>query len=153
MFYSESRLEEIIESMRTLGDILIPHNFPRVPLSMEDDLAILKQKEVIVDGYPVVLHYQKSDYTQYLIENLQIYGKNSPFLPFNLVCKLGKKFLGSHHLSLVEVFKENRKIYIWSVCVDNRGRPIPLPWEKDTEECIFEGFNYLYIQPNKIEFY
>jgi hypothetical protein len=155
MFYKESKFEKIIESMRALGEILIPYNFPKAPLSTttEDDLAIFKQKEVVIDGYPIVLHYQKSDYDKHLIENLQIYGKNSPFLPFNLVCKLGKRFLGSYHLSLVEIFKDNRKIYIWSVCVDKHGKSMPGPWETETEECVFEGFNYLYMQPNKVNFY
>ena len=74
-------------------------------------------------------------------------------MPFGLICKLAKRFLGSHHLSLVELFKDNRKIYIWSVCVDRRGRPIQAPYEIDTEECNFEGFNYLYMQPNQVNFY
>ena len=155
MFYKESKLEDIIENMRALGDMLIPHNFPKAPLLMttEDDLSIFKQREATIDGYPVVMYYQKADYDAYLMETLQIYGKNSPFLPFGLICKLGKRFLGSHHLSIVEIFRDNRKIYIWSVCVDRRGRPIPGPWEPETEECVFEGFNYLYMQPNQVNFY
>jgi hypothetical protein len=155
MLYKELKLEQIIEHMRTLGDMLIPFNFPKSPLSntMEDDLAIFKQREAIIDGYPIIIHYQKSDYEKHLMETLQIYGKNSPFLPFNLICKLAKRFLGSHHLSLIEIFKDNRKIYIWSVCVDRRGRPIPSPYELETEECDFEGFNYLYMHPSQVNFY
>lgn len=155
MLYKVSKLEEIIEGMRAVGEMLIPHNFPKAPPSttMEDDLAIFKQREVIIDGYPIMLHYQKSDYDKHLMETLQIYGKSSPFLPFNLICNLAKRFLGSHHLSLVEIFKDNRKIYIWSVCVDSRGRPIPSPYEMNTEECEFEGLDYLYMQPSKVNFY
>lgn len=155
MFYKEPKLEDVIDNMRALGDLLIPHNYPKAPLlsTSEDDLAILKEREITVDGYPIFLHYQKADYDTHLMETIQIYGKNSPFLPFNLVCKLAKRFLGSHHLSLVEIFKENRKIYIWSVCVDKRGRPIPFPFEEEIEDCEFEGFNYSYMQPNQIYFY
>lgn len=155
MLYKELKLEEIIECMRTFGDMLIPFNFPKTPLSntMEDDLAIFKQREAIIDGYPIIIHYQKADYEKHLMETLQIYGKNSPFLPFNLICNLAKRFLGSHHLSLIEIFKDNRKIYIWSVCVDRRGRPIPSPYELETEECDFEGFNYLYMHPSQVNFY
>jgi hypothetical protein len=155
MFYKESKLEEIIEGMRALGDMLIPYNFPKAPppTTMEDDLAIFKQREAIIDGYPIMLHYQKADYDKHLMETLQIYGKSSPFLPFNLICNLAKRFLGSHHLSLVEIFKDNRKIYIWSVCVDRRGRPIPAPFEMETEECEFEGLDYLYMQPSQVNFY
>jgi len=152
--YKEPNLEDIIENMRALGDLLVPYNYPKtLPTTMEDDLAIFKQREAVIDGYPIIIHYQKSDLDEYLMETVQIYGKNSPFLPFNLICKLGKKFLGPHHLSLVEIFKDNRKIYIWSVCVDDRGRPIPAPYEMETEECVFEGFNYLYMQPNQVNFY
>lgn len=155
MLYKEPKLDEIIDSMRNLGDMLIPHNFPKAPPmnTMEDDLAIFKTREATIDGYPIILHYQKADYEQHLMETLQIYGKNSPFLPFSLICKLAKRFLGPHHLSLVELFKENRKIYIWSVCVDRRGRPIPAPYDMETEECEYEGFNYLYMQPSQVNFY
>ena len=155
MFYKEPKLDDIIDEMRTMGDRLIPYNFPKAPppTEPEDVLAIFKEREAVIDGYPIIIHYQKADYDKHLMETLQIYGKNSPFLPFSLICKLAKRFLGPHHLSLVELFKDNRKIYIWSVCVDHRGRPIPSPYEMDTEECEFEGFNYLYMQPNQVNFY
>lgn len=151
--YKELKLEQIIDQMRTLGDMIVKYNFPKAPLTDEDELDIFKQKEAIIDGYPVMLHYQKADYDEHFMETLQIYGKNSPFLPFNLICKLGMRFLGRHHLSLVEIFKDNRKIYIWSVCVDASGKPIPSPYEMETEECEFEGFSYNYLQPNQVNFY
>ena len=42
-----------------MGDMLIPYNFPKAPppTTMEDDLAIFKQREAIIDGYPIMLHY------------------------------------------------------------------------------------------------
>ena len=154
MFYKELKIKDIIDSMRALGERLIKYNFPKVmPSAMEDDLSVFKQREAILDGYPVVLHYQKADYDNHLMETLQIYGKNSPFLPFSLVCKLGRRFLGPSHLSLVEIFKDNRKVYIWSVCVDKTGNAIPSPYEMEIEECIFEGFNYIYLQPSQVNFY
>lgn len=151
----ELNLEEIIDNMRKIGEMLIPHNYPRaLPVTtMEDDLAFFKEREAIIDGYSLFLNYQKSDYDTHFLETLQIYNKYSPFLPFNLVCKLGKRFLGSHHLSLVELFKDNRKIYCWSVCVDDQGRPIPLPYELVTEDCQFEGLSYLYMQPSQVNFF
>lgn len=151
--HKKPKLNDIIRNVRALGEMLIPYNFPKSLNKMEDDLAIFKEKEIIVDGYPIILHYQKADYEKYFLESLQIYGINSPFLPFNLVCKLGKRFLGSQYLSLVEIFKENRKIYIWSVCVNKIGKSIPSPEELVTEECEFEGFNYLYMEPSQIEFF
>jgi hypothetical protein len=154
MLYDDKDLEEIIERMRGMGDILVPLNYPNTfSFELEDDLSIFKEREAIIDGIPLLLNYQKSDYKKYLIETVQIFGKTTPFLPFNLICKIGKRFLGGHHLSLVEIFKDNRKIYIWSVCVDKRGRPIPAPYKLKTEQCEFEGFNYSYLQPNQINFY
>lgn len=153
MFYKEPKLDEIVDNMRKLGEMLIPYNFPLAPITLEDDLAIFKERETVVDGYPIILHYQKSDYQKHFMETLQIYGKSSPFLPFNLVCKLAKRFLGSKHLSLVEIFKNNRKIYIWSVCVDKEGQAISSPYDTETEDCQFEGLNYLYMQPNQVNFF
>lgn len=153
MLYNQKPLDEIIENMRSLGETIIPYNFPLAPLAREDDLAIFKEREIIVDGYQIVINYQKSDYNIYLMETLQIHGKNSPFLPFNLICKLAKRFLGSRHLSLVELFRQNRKLYIWSVCVDRNGKPLPIPYEEETEFCEFEGLNYLYLQPNQVNFF
>lgn len=154
MLYDDKDLEEIIERMRGMGDILVPLNYPNTfSFELEDDLSIFKEREAIIDGIPLLLNYQKSDYKKYFIETVQIFGKTTPFLPFNLICKIGKRFLGGHHLSLVEIFKDNRKIYIWSVCVDKRGRPIPAPYKLKTEQCEFEGFNYSYLQPNQINFY
>lgn len=153
--YKLPSLEEIIEGMRAVGDVLIPYNFPKSPppTTLEDNLTLFKEREVIIDGYSIFLHYQKADYDVHFLETLQIYNKNSPFLPFNLVCKLAKRFLGPHHLSLVELFKDNRKIYCWSVCVDDRGRPIQSPYDLETEDCQFEGFKYLYMQPNQVNFF
>jgi hypothetical protein len=154
MLYEDSNLDEIIDRMRGMGDILIPYNFPNNhSYLVEEELAIFKEREVIIDGIPLFLNYQKSDYKDYFVETVQIFGKNSPFLPFNIVCKIGKRFLGGHHLSLVEVFKDNRKIYIWSVCVDERGRPIALHNDIKTEQHEYEGFIYQYLQPNQIDFY
>lgn len=154
MLYKHKSLDEIIENLRLLGEMIVPYNFPMVPPPVgEDDLAVFKEREIIIDGYEVIVNYQKSDYGNHLMENLQIHGTTSPFLPFNLICKLGKRFLGANHLSLVELFRQNRKLYIWSVCVDRNGKAIPSPYDNETESCEFEGFNYLYLQPNNINFF
>lgn len=154
MRYKEPKLDEIVESMRNLGDMLIPYNFPLAPASvMEDDLAFFKEREAVIDGYPLIVSYQKADYGTHFLETLQLYGKSSPFLPFCVICKLAKRFLGSAHLSLVELFRDNRKIYVWSVCVDRQGHPIPSPYDVEVEQCQYEGFQYLYMQPNQVNFF
>lgn len=146
------KLSEIVQIMKGIGEVLVPFNFPRVPLSVEDELGIFKAREAEIDGYPLFLHYQKSDYDDYFIETLQIHNRRGPFLPFNLICKLGTKFLGSINLSLIEVFRENRKVYVWSKCTDKNGRTIPIPNQTISENCEYEGLQYIYVQPSSVDF-
>lgn len=145
-------LDELVFQMKALGDVLVPYNFPQVDADLEDDLGIFKAREALIDGYNLFIHYQKSDYEDYFIEVLQIHNTKGPFLPFQLVCKLGRRFLGSSHLNLIELFRENRKIYVWSVCRDKTGKSISSPNET-LETCEFEGFKYLYMQPHQADFF
>lgn len=147
------KFERLMENMKAIAEMLIPHCFPKVPVTEEDDLEVLKQREAVIDGYTVMMLYQKADYETHFMKTLQIYSKNNPFLPFSLICKLGKKFLGSDYLSLVEVYKDGRKIYIWNVFTDTYGEAIAPPYDIPTEECHFEGFNYSYLQPSQVSFH
>jgi hypothetical protein len=139
--------------MRALGEHLVPYNFPKTPPEYHEDLSVLKQRTCTIDGYEVVLHYSKSEFDTHTQETLQIYGEHMPFLPFSLICKLGKKFLGGYELNLVELFKDKRKIYCWSVSLDERGRPIPSPYEIQHQPCKFEGFDYSYMTQDQVDFY
>ena len=114
---------------------------------------ILREKEAVIEGYPVFVHYQKVKHHKHYLETVQIFGRNSPFLPFNLVCKIAKKFLGEDYLSLVEIFKNDRKIYVWSVCSDKKGNPIESPYKVEVEDCVFENLEYNYMQPNQVNFF
>lgn len=154
MLYKQKPVDEIIENVRNVGEMLVPYNFPlSPPPGPVDDLEIFKTTEFMVDGYSLVTHYQKGYYHDHFVETVQIYGQITPFLPFSVICKVAKKFLGSHELSLVEKFQDNRKIYCWSVCVDESGKPIPSPYDVEVEKCSYEGFNYLYMQPNQVNFF
>lgn len=154
MLHREPKLKEIVDEMRNLGEILVPYNYPLAkPDSIEDKLAFFKEREAIIDGYPIFLHYQKSDYESHFMKTLQVYGKNSPFLPFFVICKLAKSFLGDQYLSLVELFSDNRKIYCWSLCVDRNDQPIPTPYDMEVEQCEYEGLHYAYMQPNQVNFF
>lgn len=148
-----AKFDHVIENLRNTGEWLVPYNYPHAPQSSEKDISILKETEVEVDGYTVGIHFNKSKYNGYFLETLQIYNKFGPFLPFNVVVKLGCKTLGSSLLSLVEFWKEDYKIYCWSVCVDDRGRPIPSPIEEESESCEYEGFSYKYMDPSSLNFY
>ena len=80
-------------------------------------------------------------------------GQVSPFLPFVVICKMAKTFLGDAHLSLVELFKGNRKVYCWAVNVTHDGKPVRSPYSSKVEECSYEGFSYSYMQPSQVNFY
>ena len=146
-------LEDTIIHMKTIGEQLVDYNFPRADPRLENELNILKTKEVMVDGYQVVLHFSKADYRSHYLETLQVLGKNTPFLPFNLVVKIARRFLGSSNLSLVELLRDNRKIYCWTVTLNRRGIPIASAHQHPAEICKFEDFHYAYMDPQHVNFY
>ena len=153
MLKSDS-LEKVVAEMKALSEVLVPYNFPSPRFNDdEDDLGIFKSRFLFVDGYPIFIYYQKSDYNEYFVHTLQIHGAKSPFLPFNLICKVGKAFLGSTHLSLIEIFKEHKKIYIWSLCSDKSNNILEMPDSGSVEQCEFEGLRYTYVQPSAVDFY
>lgn len=151
--FKDKTLGQHITEMRNLGEVLVPYNYPLAPAEWESDINILKMREITVDGYTVVAHYSKADYETHYLETLQLLGKNCPFLPFCLVCKLGSKFLGQDGLSLIEFFRDNRKVYCWTLTVDRDGQPIPNPYEPETEHCTYEGFSYHYMHPSQVNFH
>ena len=146
-------VDEVISNARIIGEQLMCYNFPQADPRLEDDLNILKTKEVLVDGYSVILHYSKADYRTYYLETLQILGKNSPFLPFHLVVKIARKFLGNQKLTLVEPMRDNRKIYCWTVTLDRRGIAIDSPNQPPVEAQSYDGFKYTYLDAQHINFY
>lgn len=154
MLRKERKFDEVVSNMKSLAHMLIPYNYPLNPLALfEEDLEIFKEREIFLDGYSVIVYYQISDYDIYYLKSLQIYNKFGPFLPFNVVVKIAKKFLGNKELSLVEVFKSNRKIYCWSLATDKNDIPIETPYASDAQNCTFEGFKYQYITPSDVIFY
>jgi hypothetical protein len=142
-----------VEDMKRFGDFLMPFNFPRVPPQDEDEVNHIKVRGLYVDGFNVLLHYSKQDYETYYLETLQILAKYAPFLPFSLVCKIGKRFLGDKHLSLVEIFQDQRKIYCWTLVTDNDGNPTDGPYQTQSEPCNYEGFEYKCVNPKQVNFY
>jgi hypothetical protein len=154
MLRKEKKLEEIVKNMRSVGKMLIPYNYPQAPLNFFiDDLEIFKEREIAVDGYSVIIHYQKADYGDYFLETLQVYNRLGPFLPFFIVLKVASRFLGPTNLSLVELLKDGKKIYCWSLALDKNNETIEIPYEIIGEECVFEGVKYTYVNPTEVNFY
>ena len=147
----ETSLDNIVEKMRNVGEQLVQYNFPMASTKMENYINILKSQSIIIDGFSCNINYSKANYKTHFVETLQVWGDNFPFLPFFLVSKLARRFLGSNHLFLVEIPKDGRKIYSWSVFVDKRGIAIPTPEIETTESFSYEGFRYHYLSPSQIK--
>lgn len=144
------KLSQTVEEMRGMADLLIPHTYPNVDFSEEYEVLPLKCRNITVDGYDIVINFSKSDYKKYVIESLQIQSIYAPFLPFTMVCKIGRAFLGSSYLSYIDFIKNNRKIYCWTLRVRG-GKPIP-PTKRSKEAC-YDGFNYNVLNQGSINLY
>ena len=116
-------------------------------------ISFLKTRYLVIDGYYVILYFSRSDYDRFYQETLQILSQNNTFLPFHVVIKVAKKFLGSHCLYLTEMIRSDRKLYIWSVWLDKDGKPSEVQYQKYAEECEFDGTKYKYVLPNQMKFH
>jgi hypothetical protein len=148
-----SNFDSRLDNLRNLARGLVPYNFPLGPVELEYYLSPLKKSEAEVDGYSLVFHFNRASYNDHFLESFQVYNKHAPFLPFCLVTKLARIALGSHHLALVEFYQDDRKVYCWSVCLDDRGRPIDSPMKERTDQRVFEGFRYSYMRPEQLNLY
>lgn len=147
------KIDDVMEQMREIGDRLVPLNFPLKTPRVDNETNLLKLRDVDVDGYPLTIHFSRSDYGKYYMETFQIMARNGSFLPFALAIKMARKFLGNKYLSLVEIFRDGKKIYCWSVYLDKSGKPIQVSDRKAGEDCFFEGFHYKYVYPSEVDFY
>jgi hypothetical protein len=138
------KLEDVISEMRIVAENLTPVTYPKVSLQHKSDAESLKQRHIVIDGYDLIVHFNRANYDTCYVETLEIGGVHIPFLPMYLVCKLGASFLGNHELKYSEAFKNGRKIYLWTIAVDKRGCPITLD-TKRLKVGKYENFEYLYL--------
>ena len=153
-----SNFDQIYKSLKNLGQLLVPYNYPLAPSDQESIISPLKSIELEVDGYTVVISYNKGDYEDHYLETFQVYGRYTPFLPFHLVVKLAKKVLGNDNLALLEIWCGNtsqraRKIYCWTLTVGKDGQPKASPYKNKMERHVFEGFAYNYVEVGTIDLY
>lgn len=146
-----NRLQETVEQMKRMADMLVPHSFPKVEsYDTEQQILCLKTRVVIVDGYEIVLCFSRADYDKYILETLQIQSQQAPFLPFNVVCKIGQMFFGTKHLSYIDFFRFNRKVYCWAVkSVEGRL----LSPAKQATPANFEGFEFYMLNPGSVDLF
>lgn len=148
MLFQGKNLAQNVKEIKSFGNFLMPYNFPKTSLEDEDDIGFIKSREIVVDGYTVVVYYNKADWTEHYLEILQITGRYSPFLPFSLVCKIGKRFLGDKELAYVDFIKDGRKVYCWTCVLNLENCPIPNPHKPDVYDCSYEGFCYRSLNKN-----
>tara|TARA_Y100000034_G_scaffold117103_1_gene156210 strand:+ start:316 stop:768 length:453 start_codon:yes stop_codon:yes gene_type:complete len=146
-------LRKHVEEMKALGEQLIPYTFPQASLETEKDIKVLKQREFVLDGYDVVVCYSKADYGENFLETLQIQAEHYPFLPFNVVCRIGVEFLGDDCLSLIEVVKTGRKLYCWTLQIDKADGTCIIPDEEAAVPCSYQGLDFSSVNPDSVNFY
>lgn len=142
-------INETVKEMKVLADSLAPFSFPKVTLKKEKDVLILKQRSIILDGYFIALCLSKSDYGIFFLESLQIQSEYSSFLPFNVICKLGQMFFGEKDLSYTEFFKDNKKIYFWSIKTKDG---LILNTDENSKIINYEGFKFFIMNKDGYDF-
>lgn len=149
MLFPPKNFDTFVKEMKSFGEFLMPYTNPKVK---DDDINFMKARDIILDGYNLVVYYSKVDYKKYYSEILQITSRYAPFLPFSIVCKIGKRFLGNKNLSFVEFIKDNRKVYCWTIFLDRDNNPIEVNRE-NLLDCVYEGLQYRSLNPSNLNFY
>lgn len=153
MAFNHIDVDKQIKEIKDLGNVLMNYNFPQKSKRDEETLNVLKTSNMCTDGYDVVIHYNKSFYNKFYLESLQVLGRYTLFLPFCLVCKIAQKFLGNQHLSFIETFNEDRRVYCWTLLTDKEFNAIPASNKDVVENCVYEGFEYTQMNPKHVSFY
>ena len=143
------KLRKHVSEMKSMAELLVPYTFPMVDYEDEQEVLILKQRQITVDGYEIVVALSRANHKKFHLVSLQIQSATSPFLPFNLVCNLARVFLGPRHLAYVEFLKDGRKFYCWTLRITPEGRFL-LP-SKETEPSSYEGFEYNVLNPSDVD--
>lgn len=143
-------LSKTIQEMRSMAKQLVPYTFPQAEFSDEQDVLCLKQRTTTIDGYEVILCYSDAQYKEYLLSSLQIQPVHGPFLPFTVICKIGKAFFGLKNLSYIEFFRSNKKVYCWTIKSREGKRLFP---GKNTKPGSYEGFDFRILHPGSVDLF
>lgn len=107
-----------VQEMKVLGKQLINYSFPIKSALDDEQISCLKQREITLDGYELIVYYTESKYGKVNLNSTHIFGKYFTFLPFHIAAKVANLFLGNKELSLFELYQGEgdflRKVYIWS---------------------------------------
>lgn len=131
-----------VSEMKKLAEVLLPYSPPRQP--KDEDISWFKSREIIVDGIPVIVHYSISDNGNFKPAVLTVGAKGAPFLPFGVVCKVARMFLGDDNLTLFEYTKGGSKIYSWMVLLQE-GVAIDNNQTERANQESYNGFDFFRI--------
>lgn len=145
-----SDLDKAVMEMKNMADMMVQYTFPVATVQSENDTALLRQRTMVVDGYELVVCLSKADYGDHFMYSLRIQSTMVPFVPFVVVCKLGRAFLGDRNLSYVEFFVSNRKLYCWMLKTKNG---VPMPPDEDDIPSSYEGFAFSILRPGAVELF
>jgi hypothetical protein len=154
-------LKDHVKEMRGMAEMLTPYSYPLKSKEDESDIACLKQRNAFIDGYDVGLLFSIASCNSHKLESLQVFGHYFSFLPFSLVIKIGRVFLGDEGLYLTEVQSSKsglvddgmRNIYVWTTHRDVDNRIIPSPFFRNPERINQNGFNFYKINESEISFF
>lgn len=147
------KFDKWVKQIKKFGNTLIPFNFPQGDPSLEDDLNSLKMRQVSIDGYNLTIYYSIADHNEFYLETVQAYADHHPFLPFSVVVKIARCFLGSENLSLIDFMRMDKKVYCWTKYTNKEGCVIVPPHDKELKHCSYGGFEYTYMKSSHVNFY
>lgn len=140
-------LKKQIASMRWMAEYLMPYCRNAYDKA---DVAVLATREICVHGYDISFYFSKELHPDFYLWSLQMYSKHQGFLPFSLVCECATMFLGNDNLGLCEFIVLGRKLYTWSLAVNEDGTPIPIPSCPQVELREYQGLKFSASKPAKI---
>lgn len=129
--------EKHFEEMKRTAKLFEPFSHPKIP--DDPDISWLKHREIYVDGYPLIVHYSHNDHGDIFLKTITIGCKHVIALPFFLICKIARKYLGDDgKLIYYEHVRGGRKIYSW-VQITQEGKPL---LESNLEKDNYDGFEF-----------
>lgn len=137
-------LNTIVKDLKNASKLIIELTYPKASTLEEANYDFLRSSRACIDGFLLNIYYTKSEYDDHFFETVQIIGEYSPFIPFHVVFKIGKAFLGEENLSLTEFFQKNRKVYCWNMITGKDGQQMSVDLLRG-QKCNFEGCKYTYI--------
>lgn len=145
-------LDNKIEQSKILAGVLKKYTSLNNPDSFENEILLLKKNQINIDGYEIIFHYTVSTYSQYKLENLQMYSVDFPVLPFSVIVKFAKIFYRDMETSFLETEKESKKVYCWIVLENEENKEAMHPVTQYSEKMEYDGYKFNYIKLNMPDF-